>query len=60
VQRIKAIFQIFKGMIKEISTGHPQSATDEEAKETLAVNESIRDLNRQVEFIASLFYPFSI
>ena len=58
VHRIKAIFQIFKEMVKESIVGQPEAATNKEDENTLSINESIRDLNRQVNLILNLPFVF--
>ena len=56
MHRIKAIFQIFKEMVKESTVRQSEAATNNEDENTLNINESIRDLNRQVNLI--LYLPF--
>ena len=56
MHRIKAIFQIFKEMVKESTVGQPEAPTNNEDENTLSINESIRDLNRQVNLF--LYLPF--
>ena len=45
-------------MVKEITTENLETAANDEAKETVAINETIRDLNRQVEFIVCLLFSY--